>query len=85
MAWHQFSLQEVTVHSQVGAHVRTPTPEQEARASHFKKLRKGGHYRKPWLPIGEYIMLKQKGGEPYARTHPFSLSRFAQKDSCSMT
>mmetsp|Transcript_100185 Transcript_100185/g.323169 ORF Transcript_100185/g.323169 Transcript_100185/m.323169 type:complete len:917 (+) Transcript_100185:87-2837(+) len=52
-----------------GRTVRCPTPEQEARERHFEALRKRGHFRRPWLPLGEYRASKQKGGEAYAARH----------------
>eukprot|EP00928_Gymnodinium_smaydae_P030010 TRINITY_DN22431_c0_g1_i1.p1 TRINITY_DN22431_c0_g1~~TRINITY_DN22431_c0_g1_i1.p1 ORF type:complete len:932 (-),score=247.40 TRINITY_DN22431_c0_g1_i1:150-2945(-) len=55
--------------AEVGLSVRDPTPEQEARDRHFQSLRKRGWFRRPWLPIGEYLASKQKGGEAYAKKH----------------
>mmetsp|Transcript_58774 Transcript_58774/g.190294 ORF Transcript_58774/g.190294 Transcript_58774/m.190294 type:complete len:907 (+) Transcript_58774:98-2818(+) len=48
---------------------RSPTPAQEARTKHFEHLRKRGFYRRPWLPLGDYIASKKKGGEAYAKKH----------------
>ncbi|CAE7541407.1 unnamed protein product [Symbiodinium microadriaticum] len=52
-----------------GLTVRSPTPEQEFRDRYFDKLKKQGVFRRPWLPFGEYLVSKQKGGEAYARRH----------------
>eukprot|EP00747_Dinoflagellata_sp_TGD_P224441 gnl/TRDRNA2_/TRDRNA2_96870_c1_seq1.p1 gnl/TRDRNA2_/TRDRNA2_96870_c1~~gnl/TRDRNA2_/TRDRNA2_96870_c1_seq1.p1 ORF type:complete len:619 (-),score=115.05 gnl/TRDRNA2_/TRDRNA2_96870_c1_seq1:121-1707(-) len=52
-----------------GRTVRTPTSEQKVRDQHFESLHKRGWFRKPWLPKGEYLATKQKGGEAYAK-HP---------------
>merc|ERR1712039_122991 len=52
-----------------GLTVRSPTPADEARTKHFDSLRKRGFFRRPWLPKGEYIASKRKGGEEYARKH----------------
>ncbi|CAE7681431.1 unnamed protein product [Symbiodinium sp. CCMP2592] len=52
-----------------GLTVRSPTPEQEFRDRYFDKLKQQGVFRRPWLPFGEYLVSKQKGGEAYARRH----------------
>jgi len=52
-----------------GMTVRDPTPEQEERDRHFKKLHEQGAFKRPWLPFGEYLVSKQKGGEAYAKRH----------------
>jgi len=52
-----------------GLTVRSPSPAQEARAKYFDSLHKKGFFRRPWLPLGEYIASKRKGGEEYARKH----------------
>ncbi|KEP65065.1 UNVERIFIED_CONTAM: pentatricopeptide repeat domain-containing protein [Hammondia hammondi] len=50
------------------------TPEQEVRQEFFdkqdklKKAKFGGN-RRPWLPLGEFLQSKQKGGEAYAKRH----------------
>ncbi|KFH04764.1 pentatricopeptide repeat domain-containing protein [Toxoplasma gondii VAND] len=50
------------------------TPEQEVRKEFFdkqdklKKAKFGGN-RRPWLPLGEFLQSKQKGGEAYAKRH----------------
>ena len=31
------------------------------------RLHKLGVFRRPWLPFGEYLVSKQKGGEAYAK------------------
>ncbi|PHJ21869.1 pentatricopeptide repeat domain-containing protein [Cystoisospora suis] len=53
---------------------RNATPEQEVRKEFFKKKgklekEKYGGNRRPWLPLGEYLQSKQKGGEAYALKH----------------
>ncbi|CAJ1340960.1 unnamed protein product [Effrenium voratum] len=50
-----------------GLTVRSPTPEQDFRDKHFTRLHKLGVFRRPWLPFGEYLVSKQKGGEAYAK------------------
>jgi len=53
----------------MGKTSKDPTPEQEARKAHFESLKKRGFFKRPWLPFGEYVASKQKGGEAYARRH----------------
>lgn len=50
-----------------GLTVRSPTPEQEERDKYFKMMHKQGAFKRPWLPFGEYLVSKQKGGEAYAK------------------
>lgn len=52
-----------------GLTVRSPTPEQEYRDRYFDRLHKQGVFKRPWLPFGEYLASKQKGGEAYAKRH----------------
>ncbi|CAK9079503.1 Pentatricopeptide repeat-containing protein PFL1605w [Durusdinium trenchii] len=52
-----------------GLTVRSPTPEQEYRDRYFDQLHKQGVFKRPWLPFGEYLASKQKGGEAYAKRH----------------
>eukprot|EP00933_Yihiella_yeosuensis_P016042 TRINITY_DN13850_c1_g1_i1.p1 TRINITY_DN13850_c1_g1~~TRINITY_DN13850_c1_g1_i1.p1 ORF type:complete len:539 (-),score=113.12 TRINITY_DN13850_c1_g1_i1:123-1640(-) len=52
-----------------GVTVRDPTPEQAERDRYFKKLHQQGAFKRPWLPFGEYLTSKQKGGEAYAKRH----------------
>ncbi|CBZ52035.1 putative PPR repeat-containing protein [Neospora caninum Liverpool] len=50
------------------------TPEQEVRKDFFdkqdklKKAKYGGN-RRPWMPLGDFLQSKQKGGEAYAKRH----------------
>lgn len=53
----------------IGQTVDMPTPEQEARKKHFDYLRRRGWFKRPWLPFGDYVASKQKGGEAYAKRH----------------
>mmetsp|Transcript_1412 Transcript_1412/g.2198 ORF Transcript_1412/g.2198 Transcript_1412/m.2198 type:complete len:94 (-) Transcript_1412:86-367(-) len=53
----------------IGKSSKDPTPEQQARKRHFESLKKRGFFKRPWLPFGEYLASKQKGGEAYAKRH----------------
>jgi len=52
-----------------GKTVRDATPEQEVRSQFFRQMEKRGAFRRPWLPYGEYLASKAKGGEAYAKRH----------------
>lgn len=58
---------ELGVYRQGRPNVRSnETEEQKVRKDMFKRK---DEVQKPWLPLGEYLKNKQKGGEAYAQRH----------------
>lgn len=59
---------ELRVYRQGKPNIRSnETEEQRARRMHFEKKDKADKHK--WLPLGEFIQSKQKGGEVYAQRH----------------
>ncbi|PFH36480.1 pentatricopeptide repeat domain-containing protein [Besnoitia besnoiti] len=71
----QIDEHELKVFANRGVTLRADhTPEQEVRKEFFdkqdkaKKAKYGGN-RRPWMPLGEFLQSKQKGGENFAKKH----------------